>query len=137
MKPIDSLKAAGAGLLLLALNLALTTVVIFAYSILIEPGKPPAYYNQIAPRIAEWSAPTGGALLLFGAGWLFARKRSPRAALIFIFAAWLAYGLIDSASGLMMGIEGLLQPVFFIHMLVSLLAGLAGARLGARQERPA
>jgi hypothetical protein len=134
MKPIDYAKALGVGALLLALNLLLTTIVITLYAFLVAPGHDQAFYNAKALDIAKWSAPIGGALLTFIAGWLLAKRKPERNGLAFIAACWVAYILIDAASALPMGgFMTLVNPVFAIHALASLAAGLAGAALARRK----
>src|SRR5688572_18339489 len=148
MKPIDYAKALGAGVLLLALNLTLTTAVIFASGMLLEAVRGPAPYpenffefNELATPIANWSAPIGGALLFLAAGWIFTRRKPQRKALQFIAVAWLSYGIVDALLGVpMSGSQAVLQPVFFLHLAVSLAAGLAAATLarpsGAARRGP-
>lgn len=135
----DALKAAGLALAVLALNLALTTAVIFAYAGLVEPGRPDAFYTAQASRIAGWSAPLGGGLLLFGfMAWL-GRRRRGRNGFVFAAAAWVAYVVVDVGSGVAMGgVKDLLSLQMAISMLTALLGALAGAALSqagsARQE---
>jgi hypothetical protein len=135
----DALKAVGLALAALALNLALTTAVIFAYAGLVAPGRPDSFYTAQAPLIASWSAPLGGALVLFGfMAWL-GRRRPRRRAFIFAAATWVAYVVLDVGSGVAMGgVADLLSLQVAISMLAALLGALAGAALSqagsARQD---
>ena len=134
MKPIDFAKAIGIGVLLLALNLLLTTAVIFVYAGLFAPGRTQAEYTALAPQIGAWSGPIGGVVLLFVAGWLFARRRPERNALLFAMVVWDAYALLDIALGLPMGgVSALLTVPFVTHMALSLAAALLGAHIARRQ----
>jgi peptidoglycan/LPS O-acetylase OafA/YrhL len=135
VKPLDYLKAVGVGLAALALNLALTTAAIFAYAMLIEPGRPADHYTAMAPKIAAWTAPIGGALLMFAAAYGLARRRPQRPAVAFGLAVFVAYAFIDAASGLPMGgLKALMTPVFAISMTLALLGALAGGALAARRR---
>lgn len=127
MHPIDYAKALGAAVLALAANLLLTTVVIVAWSALIEPGHPQDYYNALAPRIGAWSGPPGGALLLFLAAYVLGRRRPERNAWKFAGVMWLFYALSDMAIAL--PIVPLAELLTF-QLTLSLLLALAGAALG-------
>ena len=96
MKPIDYAKAAAVGLGVLALNLLLTTAAITVYALAIEPGRPQAHYNAIAPQIGAWSGPAGGVVLMFLAGWFCAKRRPERNGLL--FAAVLATSILPAAA---------------------------------------
>jgi hypothetical protein len=136
MKPLDSLKAALAALLVLALNLALTTAVIFAYARLIDPGHPPAFYGAKAPRIAEWTAPPVGAFLLLAAAYVLGRRRSRRKALVFAAAIGAAYVVLDAVSGAASAGTGVVAtPLFVASMILALAGALAGGALAARRNR--
>jgi hypothetical protein len=135
MKPLDSLKAALAALLALALNLALTTAVIFAYAKLIEPGHPPAFYGTKAPQIAEWAAPPLGAILLFAAAYVLGRRRPQRKTLVFAAAIAAAYGVLDAVSGAASaGTGAVATPLFAASMILALAGALAGGFLAARRN---
>ena len=54
MKPIDFAKAAGVAVAVLVLNVLIAILVVFVYSVLIDPGHPREYYDAAAPRIAPW-----------------------------------------------------------------------------------
>ncbi|TAJ69696.1 MAG: hypothetical protein EPO51_21600 [Phenylobacterium sp.] len=136
MKPIDFGKAALAGLLALILNLLATTAVIFAWAMLVEPGRSQDYYNALAPRIGAITGPAGGVLLLFGAAYLLGRRRPERNAIAFAAAIWVAYALLDLASGLpMMALKDLVTMRFALSLLAALAAALTGGALAARRNR--
>jgi len=136
MKPIDFGKAALAGLVILILNLLATTAVIFAWAMLVEPGRSQDYYNALAPRIGAVTGPLGGALLMFGAAYLLGRRRPGRNAMVFAAAVWVAYALLDLAIGLpMMALADLLTVRLALSLLAALAAGMTGAALAVRRSR--
>lgn len=136
MRPIDYAKALGAAVLVLALNLLLTTVVIVIWSVIVEPGHPQEYYNALAPKIGAWSGPPGGALLLFLAAYVLGRRQPERNAWKFAGVMWLFYALSDVA--IAFPIVPLAELLTF-QLVLSLLLALAGAALGgvvaARRSR--
>jgi hypothetical protein len=136
MKPLDSVKAALAALLALALNLVLTTAVIFAYAKLINPGHPPAFYGAKAPQLAEWAAPPLGAVLLFVTAYVLCRRRPPRKAMVFAAAIGAGYGVLDAVSGAASaGTGAIATPLFALSMLLALTGALMGGALAARRNR--
>ena len=135
MKAIDYAKAAGLAVLVLAANLLVTTVVIFGYSQAVEPGQPPAYYAALAPKIAAWSAPAGGAILMFLVGYVFGRRRPERNALAFVLAVFALYVLVDLALGLAAASPAeLLTPQLFASLAVTGVGGLIGASIATRRR---
>lgn len=127
MQPIDYLKALGVAVAVLALNMLAVTAAIFAWSMLIEPGRPQAFYAAAAPRIGAWVAPPTGVLLLFVAAWRLGVRRPERNALAFASVAAIAYAAVDVALGLGMATpQALLTP----QLALSLAAALAGALVG-------
>lgn len=135
MRAIDYAKALATAALVLALNMLVTTAAIFAWSLLVDPGHEPAYYQALAPRVAAVTAPIGGAALLFLAAWALGRRRPERNAPMFAGVLWLAYVLIDTASALpFASIASVFTPVFGIAMGAGLLAALVGGALAARRS---
>ncbi|THD57609.1 hypothetical protein [Phenylobacterium sp.] len=135
MRPIDSLKAVAAALLALAANLALTTLAISVYAWVIAPGHPGAFYQAMAPRIAMWSAPPGGFLVLLLAAYVLGRRRPPRKAIAFAIALGLAYVALDAVSGTASaGTGAILNPMYALSMALALAGALAGGALAARRN---
>jgi hypothetical protein len=135
MKPIDFGKAALAGLVILILNLLATTAVIFAWSMLVEPGKSHDYYNALAPRIGATTGPMGGVILMFAAAYLLGKRRPERNAFAFAVATWFAYAVLDLLSGLpMVPLADLLTLRFAFSLVAALLAALMGARFASPPE---
>ncbi|THD54369.1 hypothetical protein [Phenylobacterium sp.] len=136
MKPLDSLKAALVAVMVLALNLALTTALIFAYASVIDPGRPPAFYTAKAPQIAEAAAPPLGALLLFAAAYGLGRRRPQRKAVVFAAALGAAYAVLDAVSGAASaGTGAIANPIFAISMALATAGALGGGVLAARRNR--
>src|SRR5688572_17044830 len=118
MKPIDYAKAAGVALLLLVLNVLLSIPVILFYSLVIDPGHPPEYYNQAALRIAPWCSYTTGTVLFFIAGYFLTKRRPQRNGLLFAATFTGFYALIDiSVATAAAGVAGM-----SIEFALSLLA---------------
>jgi hypothetical protein len=133
MKPIDFVKAAGVAIGLLVLNVLIAILVVFAYSIFIEPGHPREYYDEAALRIAPWCSHTAGTALFFAAGYLFARRRPERNGFLFAAATTALYVIIDAAS---VGFAGVFGIEFALSKLAKLLAALAGAWLATKKKDP-
>jgi hypothetical protein len=132
MKPIDFAKAFGLGAAALALNLLTLVVLVFVYAQLIEPGRPPAFYNEMAPRIGSWSAPIAGPLIIFLLVWLFSRKNRRRNAYLFAAMVFASYLVLDGGMGVAMAPAGtFLGLPFVLGMVGSALAAFAGAFVGA------
>lgn len=96
----DFLKAFVAGVAVLALNLLTLVLLVFGYSQFIEPGHPPAFYSEAAPRLGSFSAPIAGALLMFAVVWLLSTRRPQRNAYAFAAAVFVSYFAVDTALGL-------------------------------------
>lgn len=137
MRSVDYAKALGLAVAVLALNLLITTAVIFAYAQLLEPGRPQAFYNAMAPRIGAWTGPAGGMLLMLAAGYLFGRRRPARKPFAFMGAVFVAYLALDAALGLAMAPAAQVFKLTFVLSLTgAALAGQAGAALSQRRGAP-
>lgn len=137
MRSIDYAKAFGLAVAVLALNLLITTGAIFAYAQLVEPGRPQAFYNAMAPRIGAWTGPAGGMLLMFVAGYLFGRRRPDRGPFAFMGAVFAAYLALDVALGLAVAPAAqVFKPTFVLSLTGAALAGQAGAALSLRRAGP-
>jgi hypothetical protein len=134
MKPIDFAKAVAVAVAILVLNVLIAIAVVLFYSIFIDPGHPHEYYNAAALRIAPWCSHIAGTALFFVAGYLMARRRPERSALLFAAVFTALYAIIDAAT---VGFVGVFGIEFALSMLAKLLAALAGAFLGSRTRKPA
>ncbi|MFC3080607.1 hypothetical protein ACFODL_21110 [Phenylobacterium terrae] len=134
MKPIDYPKAAGAALLLMVLNVAISFPVVGVWRALFEPQTPP---QEVALRIAPWSSHLVGPLLFFAAAWLLARRRPERNGLAMAAAVCVFYVLLEAASlaAYPGGPAMLLTLAFGVSMAAKAAAAFAGAALARR--RPA
>lgn len=130
-KPIDLAKAAAVAMVVLVLNVLVAILVVFGYSILIEPGHPQEFYNAAALRIAPWCSHIAGTALCLGAGYLCAKRRPQRNGYVFATVFTVLYAIIDSAT---VGFVGVVTIEFALSMLAKLLAALAGAFLGTRKQ---
>ena len=137
MKPTDYLKAAGVGLAVMALTLAVSFPAVFVYGALDKSGPhDQAYFNHTATFVAPWCSYVGGPILFFIFNWLLARRRPQRNALLFAAATYVFYLLIDGGSTVLFGMS--LMEFFTVSTLISglakLAAALAGAWLGSRRK---
>jgi hypothetical protein len=124
MKPMDFLKAAGLALLLLATDILIAVAVVYVWGYTFEPGHAQSYYQTAGVPIARWSTRIAGTALMFGAAWLFAKKRPQRNP--FLFAATLVffYTLYDGAT---VTFADFFTLSIGLTMLLKLLGALAGA----------
>lgn len=130
MRPIDIAKAAGLGLLILALDLAIAFCVVWAFSLWIEPGHPRSYYVAAAPDISTASTRIAGPLLFALFVWLFSRRRPQRDPFLFAAAVFAAYVALDGATVLF---KGFFVPAVLITMALKLAGAVAGAALARRK----
>ncbi len=136
MKASDAIKAVGVAVLVLALNFGAVFLAVAAYAQFVAPGHPPAFYTAAAPRIAGWTAPIAGALLLLAAAYLLGRRRPQRNALAFAGLTWLAYVIIDLGSGAAAGdASAMLNPMMAVSIGLALIAALAGGALARAQSQ--
>jgi hypothetical protein len=122
----DTLKAVGLAALILALNLLATTVAVPLYDWGFGAEEP--------SRIAAWSAPIGGAVLFLLAMSFLGRRRPQRNPWSFALRTWIAYVILDAASGLAIDPHDLV--VSWGLTTLSMVLALAGAMAGATLARP-
>jgi hypothetical protein len=125
IKPLDFAKAAGAGLLILVLDLAAAFAAVTFYSLVVDPGHPQSYYVAAAPAISTVSTRIAGPLLFVLVVWLFSRRRPDRNAWAFALATFAFYFVLDWATIAF-------QPAFLtLPVLATMALKLAGALVGA------
>lgn len=126
MKVWDYPKALLTGALVLALNLATLVAIVFGYSF-IEPGHPPEFYSEAAPRLGAYSGPIAGALLMFFFVWLLSSRKPQRNAYAFAATTFVSYAVLDIALGLAAAPA---SELFRLPFLLSL-AGVCAAAFAA------
>lgn len=122
----DTVKAAALAAVILALNLLTSTLAIIV-RLLIASG-------EKLSVIGEWSAAIGGGLLFLAALAWFGRRRPERSAWAFAVRTWIAYVVLDAASGVPNNPP--LSFVFSWQMAAAMTVALAGALAGAALARP-
>jgi hypothetical protein len=135
MTPIDVLKAAGIGLAVLALTLALSYPMVALYAYFIEPGHPQTFYVEAAQSIAPWSSHVFGPILFFAFNYWLARRSPERNAMAFAAASIVAYIVIDWGLVLGMGLSlgVMLTTSVALSLCAKVLGAFAGAHLGGRR----
>ena len=116
----------------LVVNVLISVLWVAVYSLLINPGKDPAYYQEYAQTAAPYSSIIAGIPLMFLAGrWIgskFPANKSVKAAL----AVWLVYFLIDfaviAASGALAQIAALFTISFLTKLGAAYLGGLSAQK---------
>jgi hypothetical protein len=130
--------AVGQGLAILLLNFGAATAAIFAYSLLLAPGRDPAFYAARAPAIAGWTAPAAGALMFLILGLWLRRRRNRAEAAWAVARAWVAYVVLDVVSGLALGSgASMLSALMLFSVLAALAGGLAGCFMAGPARGPA
>lgn len=133
----DYVKALLTGALVLALNLATLVAIVFGYSF-IEPGHPPGFYSEAAPRLGASSGPIAGALLMLIFVWLLSSRKPQRNAYAFATATFASYAVLDIALGLAAAPA---SDLFRLPFLLSLggvcIAALAAAFLASNRKQSA
>lgn len=128
MWPRDVVIIPVAAIAVMALNVAISFGAVWVYS-LVDPGHPAAYYEAFAMRIAPVSSVIAGIPLMLLAGFLIAKGRSARSALIAAGAVALVYIAIDFAILLAAGSGRDVWPWAAASHATKLLSALAGAKL--------
>lgn len=120
-------------LAVMVLNVAISFAVVWAWSVFVDPGHTQAYYEAFALKAAPISSVVAGIPLMFGAGWLIARKRDRRGGLMAAGAVALLYIVVDVAILLAWRIQGAdwLWPL--VSYPTKFLAALAGAVVATRR----
>lgn len=130
----DYLKAFATGALTLALNLLTLVLLVFGYSQFVEPGHPPEFYSEAAPRMGAWSGPIAGALFIFLLVWTLSLRRPQRNAYAFAAAVFASYAALDIALGLAAApASELLRPPFLLSLTGVCAAAFAAAFVAKRR----
>ena len=138
MQPLDHLRAFATGVTVLALNLLTLVLLVLGYSQFIEPGHPPEFYNQVAPRLGSYSAPIAGALLMFAFVLLLSSRKPQRNAYAFAFVTFISYFAVDTALGLAAGPAAeLFRAPFLFGMGGACIAALIAAFIATNGSKSA
>ena len=133
MQVSDYVKAFFTGFAVLALNLATLVALVFGYSQFIEPGQPPEFYTEAAPRLGAYSGPIAGAFIMFAFIWLLSRGKPARNAYAFAAATFASYAAIDIALGLATSTPAeLFRPAFALSLAGVCAAAFAAAFIAKR-----
>ena len=72
------LKLVGTALLIMIINVALSILEVFVYSIFFSPGQPPSHYNDHALVSAPWGEGIAGGLQMYVFNYLYLRKHTTK-----------------------------------------------------------
>ena len=129
MKRRDLLLIPAAALGVMIAKFALSFFMVWIYSIFVSPGQPLSHYQAFAEAAAPIGSVVAGIPLMLLAGFLLARGRQRRAALLAAGAAALVYIAIDTAILLAAGADGAVWLWAALSHGTKLLSALAGAAL--------
>jgi hypothetical protein len=121
-------------LAVMILNVLASIAVVWVYATFWNPGHPEAFYSEFAQEAAPPSSVVFGAILVFAAGWLIARGRSVRAAVVVALLVVLLYVAIDLLLFLAVGATGEIWMWGLLSWSTKLVAAAAGAALKARRQ---
>lgn len=113
------------------LNVAISIGVVWVYSTFVDPGLPFADYEAFAARAAPISSVIAGIPLMLIAGFLLARGRTRRGALLAAGAVALLYIAVDGAILVAADVQAAIWTWEALSYPSKLLAALAGAALRA------
>jgi len=135
MQVWDYVKAFITGFGVLAFNLLTLVALVFGYSQFIEPGQPPEFYTEAAPRLGAYSGPIAGAMLMFLFIWVLSARRPQRHAYAFAGATFASYAAIDIALGLATSTPAaLFTPTFALSLLGVCVAAFAAAFIATKRK---
>lgn len=128
MKRRDLLLIPATTLAVMIANVAISFFVVWVYSIF-DPGRPFAHYEAFAATAAPISSVVAGIPLMLLAGFLLARGRRKRGALLAAGAVAMLYILLDLAVLIGAQASGSIWGWAALSHTTKLLAALAGAAL--------
>ncbi len=134
MKLIDFVKAAALAALVLLIDVLIAIAVVLAWSDFVVPGHTSAYYQTAGIPIALWSTRLVGTALIFGASWLFAKRRPQRNPWLFAVSLTVFYALSDGAS---VNFVDFFTLSMALTMALKLIGALAGAYVAVRRAKGA
>jgi SNF family Na+-dependent transporter len=129
MKKRDLLLIPAAALGVMIANVAISFGIVWVYATFLDPGQPFARYEAFAATAAPISSVVAGIPLMLAAGYVLAKGRSRRGALLAAGAAALLYILLDLAILLGMHAGGSVWGWEALSHATKLMSALAGAAL--------
>ena len=133
MRKSDLLVIPAAALAVMVLNVAISFGVVWAYSTFFAPGQSLSHYEAFATTAAPMSSVVAGIPLMLLAGFLLARGRTRRGALLAAGACALVYIALDLAILIGAHASGAVWTWAMLSQVTKLLAALAGAALRTRR----
>jgi hypothetical protein len=131
MTALDFAKALLTAVMLMVVNVAASFAVVAAYSFFVDPGHDAAYYESAAQRIVPWSSVVVGMILFGLAGFVSARRRPERNAILFSAVCAFIYVGIDALLLYLTDSLQALGAVVPISYATKITAALLGAQAGA------
>ena len=131
MKKRDFLLIPAAALAVMIANVAASFFMVWVYATFIDPGRTLSYYQAFAEAAAPIGSVVAGIPLMLLAGYLLAKGRERRAALLAAGAAALFYIAIDTAFQLAAGANATVWAWVGLSHATKFSAALAGAALRA------
>jgi hypothetical protein len=132
LKPVDFAKAAGIGAAVLVVDVLLAILVVYAWSMFVEPGHERAFYESAGIPLARICTRIFGTALIFAACWWAARRNPQRNAIAFAVSVVFCYAFLDGAS---IFFQGFFSIGIGLTMLIKLVAGVVGAMLAQSFRR--
>jgi hypothetical protein len=129
MKKRDLLIVPAAALAVMIANVAISFGIVWAYSTFISPGQPLSHYEGFAATAAPIGSVVAGIPLMLLAGYLLARGRQRRPALLAAAAAALVYIVLDLIILVGAHAVGSIWAWAALSHATKLAAALAGAAL--------
>ncbi len=137
MKISHILKLFLVAIVYMAINVAVSFLVVAIYSYLIHTGEAAEFYQAFAERSAPYSSIFAGMPLLFLLCWWFTRGYHWAFAIKSTLGIWLIYFLIDLAVLLYVGMTSRIAIFLLISAVTKLIAAWYGAKWGSRNAEVA
>lgn len=131
MKKRDLLLIPAAALAVMVANVAISFGVVWVYSTFLSSGQPLSHYQGFAEAAAPIGSVVAGIPLMLLAGYLLARGRRKRGALLAAAAAALVYIVLDLTILVGAHARGSIWAWAALSQATKLAAALAGAGRGA------
>ena len=123
---------AGAALLVLVVNVAVSVLYMVVYGHVIDPGHEEQYYRDHIKVAAPYCSIVAGIPLMFLAGWWVGGWWEVGFAVKAALTVWVVYFLVDLAAILAAGMTKKIAVLFAISFLTKLAAVYLGALVASR-----